>query len=65
MFHPAHPIVLEVSAAERDKALVWLMKNHSKLECLVEDLSDGAAEIRVREEDAAVLDALADMLDGV
>lgn len=64
MLHLAHPIVLEVSAAERDKALVWLMKNHPKLECLVEDMDDGAAEIRVREEDVAILDALADMLGG-
>lgn len=55
-------MVLEISAEERDKALVWLMKNHPKLDCLVLDNDDGA-EIRVRDEDAAVLDALAAMLD--
>lgn len=55
-------MVLEISAEERDKALVWLMKNHPKLDCLVLDNDDGA-DIRVRDEDAAVLDALAAMLD--
>lgn len=64
MLHLNHPIVLEVGAAERDKALVWLMKNYPKLDCMVEDTRDGGAEIRVRDQDCAVLDALADMLDG-
>lgn len=64
MWYPDHPIVLEVTADERDKALVWLMKNHPSLDCLVEDADDGGAEIRVADKDAAVLDALADMLDG-
>lgn len=64
MWYGDHPIVLELTANEREKALVWLMKNHSKLDCQVEERADGSAEIRVRDEDAAVLDALADMLDG-
>lgn len=63
MWYPDHPIVLEVTAEERDKALVWLMKNHPKLDCLVEDADDGGAEIRVGDRDAAILDALADMLE--
>lgn len=64
MFHFHYPIVLEVAVGERDKALVWLMKNYPKLECRVEDMACGGAEIRVRDQDAAVLDALAGMLDG-
>lgn len=64
MFHPFHPMVLEVPEGERDKALVWLMKNHPKLDCLVEEADGGGVEIRVRDEDAAVLDALADALEG-
>lgn len=64
MLHLRYPIVLELTAGERDKALVWLVKNHPKLDCRVDDRDDGSAEIRVRDEDAGVLDALADMLEG-
>ncbi len=63
MFYPNHPIVLEVAPDERDRALVWLMKNHPKLDCLVEDIEKDGAQIRVAEQDAAILEALADMLD--
>ncbi len=63
MFYPNHPIVLEVAPEERDRALVWLMKNHPKLDCLVEDTEDDGAQIRVAEQDAAILEALADLLD--
>ncbi|MGE5517888.1 MAG: hypothetical protein ACM31D_18955 [Bacteroidota bacterium] len=63
MFHFDYPILLAVSADERDKALVWLMKNHPKLECQVEDMACGGAEIRVRNQDADILDALAELLD--
>lgn len=63
MWYPDHPIVLEVTADERDKALVWLMKNHPRLDCLVEEAEDGGAEIRVADGDVAVLESLADMLE--
>ncbi|MBC7953033.1 MAG: hypothetical protein H7Z12_14595 [Rhodospirillaceae bacterium] len=64
MWFNDYPMVLEVSAAERDRALMWLMKNHSTLDCKVQELSGGGAEIRVRDGDCAVLDALGALLEG-
>lgn len=64
MWFQRYPVVLDLSAAERDRALMWLMKNHSTLDCKIEEAADGGASVRVREADAAVLDALAGMLGG-
>lgn len=63
MFYADFPIVLEVTPDERDRALTWLISHHPQLEYLVEDADDGAAEIRVHEHDAAILDSVADMLE--
>lgn len=63
MFYLSHPIVLEVGPDERDKALVWLAKNYPTIDCVLVDADDGGAEIRVGDQDAAILNALADMLD--
>jgi hypothetical protein len=64
MWFQRYPVVLELSAGERERALIWLMKNHSTLDCKVEDRADGGSAVRVRDEDAAVLEALAGILDG-
>jgi len=64
MWFQRYPMVLELSAGERDRALMWLMKNHSTLDCKIEERSHGGAVVRVRDEDAPILEALAGILDG-
>lgn len=63
MWLQRYTMVLELSAAERDRALLWLIKNHAALDCKIEDASDGGASVRVRDQDAPVLPALAKMRD--
>ncbi|MEW5726469.1 MAG: hypothetical protein AB1918_01450 [Pseudomonadota bacterium] len=61
-FGDRYPVFLELSAADRDRALVWLLKNHSRLDCKVDDADGGGAVVRVGTEDAKVLEDLAALL---
>lgn len=63
MFYAEYPVILEIAPEERVKALRWLVSTHPRLDYLLEEEDDDSAELRVRPEDAPVLDALADMLE--
>jgi len=63
VFYAEYPVILEIAPEERVKALRWLVSTHPRLDYLLEEEDDDSAELRVRPEDASVLDALADMLE--